>query len=231
MARTVNPVAHAAKRDAFVDAAIGLIQRNGYAQLSVQDVIEAVGASKGAFFHYFDSKPALLAAVVDRMVETATSVAAPIAADPQLTAVQKLQAVFAGIYQWKSVQPEFQPDAVEELTRTWYSDENTVVVERMRAAVGRRVTPLFAGLLREGVADGSFSLTSPEGTASVLTSLILGLNDMAIRLFIARRDGTVSFETVACTLGAYFEGIERVLGLPSTAWPLVDERALRFWFD
>ena len=230
MARTVNPVAYAARRDAFVDAAIVLIQKHGYERLSIQDVIEEVGASRGAFFHYFDSKAVLLAAVVERTVETATSTVAPIAADPRLTALEKLQGIFAGIAQWKSEQPEYQPAAVVEPMRTWFSDENTIVLERMRAAVATRLTPPLVVILREGAADGSFSLTSPEGTASVLTALILGLNEVAVRLFLARRDGTVSFETVTETLAAYYESFERILGVPPTSWPLLDEATVRFWF-
>ncbi len=230
MARTVDPVAHAARSDAYVDAAIRLIQTKGYEQLSVQDVIEAVGTSKGAFFHYFDSKAALLAAVIDRMVETAAVIAAPVAADPSLSAMQKLQGLFSGIARWKREQPEFQPAAVEELMRTWYSDENSIVLERMRAAVGLRLTPLLVEILRQGAADGEFSLTSAEGTASVLTSLMLGLNEVAIRLFLGRRDGTVSLETVTCTLAAYADAFERILGLPSLSWPIVDEAIVTYWF-
>ncbi len=230
MVRTLNPAAHALRRDAFVDAAIRLIQRKGYDQLSVQDVIEEVGASRGAFFHYFDSKAALLAAIVDRMVEEATRAVAPITADPDLTAPQKLQRIFAGIAQWKSAQPELQPDAVTELVRTWYSDENTIVIERMRAAVATRITPLLVSVLREGAADGLFSVIAPEGTATVLTSLILGLNEAAVRLFLARRAGTVSYATVTATLGAYFEAFERILGSPGALWPLLDDQPLRLWF-
>jgi AcrR family transcriptional regulator len=230
MARTVDVVAHAARRDAFIDSAIRLVQTRGYAQLSIQDVIEDVGASKGAFFHYFGSKEALLAAVVDRMVLAATSAVAPIAADPGLTALQKLHGVFAGIAQWKRAQPELRPDTVTELVRTWYSDENTIVVERMRAAVAGRLTPLLLEILREGAADGSFSLASPEGTAGVITSLILGLNEAAIRLFLARRDGTVPLETVICTLTAYSEAFDRILGAPGAMGIAFDEEVVRFWF-
>ena len=155
---------------------------------------------------------------------------APIATDPEMTALQKLQGIFAGIAQWKSAQPELQPDAVTELVRTWYSDENSLVLERMRAAVATRLTPLLLAILRQGAADGLFALTSPEGTASVITSLILGLSEVATRLFLARRDGTVSFETVTCTLAAYYESFGRILGIPPTSWPLLDERTVRFWF-
>ena len=69
MARTLNPAAHAVRRDAFVDAAQRLIQAKGYEEMSIQDVLDELGASRGAFYHYFDSKAALLEAVVERMVD------------------------------------------------------------------------------------------------------------------------------------------------------------------
>lgn len=230
MARSIDPVAHAVRRDAYVDEAIRLIQTRGYEELSIQAVIDGVGTSKGAFFHYFDSKSALLAAVIDRMVQTAAGLVAPVAVDPSLSAVQKLQGVLSGIAAWKGAQPEFQPAAVEALVRTWYSDENSIVVERMRAAVGLRLTPLLLQILRQGVTDGEFAVTSPEGAASVLTSLMLGLNEEAIRLFLGRRDGTIPLERVTCTLNAYADAFERILGLPPMTWPLVDETVVAHWF-
>ena len=73
MARTVNLVEHAVRRDTFVDAALGLIQSKGYEEMSIQDVLDEVGASRGAFYHYFDSKTALLEAVLERIVVQASA--------------------------------------------------------------------------------------------------------------------------------------------------------------
>ena len=231
MARTVDPTAYAARRDAFVAAALRLIQARGYDNLSIADVIREVGASRGAFFHYFDSKAELLAAVVDGMVEVAVRAAEPVAAEPDLDALAKLERVFSGIAQWKREQPEFQPAAVAELMRTWYSDENATVVARLRAATRTRLTPLLAAILRQGAVEGAFSIASPEGTASVITSVMLGLQDEIIPLFLGRLDGTVSFETVQSTIGTYIEAFERILGTSRLAWPIADEATLRYWFD
>jgi AcrR family transcriptional regulator len=230
MARTVNPVAYAVRRDAFVVAALSLIRARGWAQLSIQDVIETVGASKGAFFHYFPSKGALLGAVVDRMVENAAAAVTLIAGDPGLTALEKLRGVFDGIARWKTEQPEFQPAVVVELMRVWYSDENILVIERLRSAVSTRLTPLLVDILRQGATDGSMAVGSPEGTATVLTALIVGANETATRLFLGRRDGTVSYATVTGTLTAFAEAMERILGIPPASWPALDEHAMQFWF-
>jgi AcrR family transcriptional regulator len=230
MARTVNPAAYTARRDAFVDAAVRLAREKGYERLVIADVIAEVGASKGAFQHYFDSKEALLAAVVDRTVEEATGAAALTASAGALTPLEKLQGVFGGIAAWKAARPEYQRDALAASLRTWFSDENRGLVERMRTATATRLTPMLAGILAEGVADGSFTLADPEGSASVVTSLMLALNEAAVRLFLQRREQTVSFETATRTLASYAEALERILGIPPGSWASLDKEAARHWF-
>ena len=112
MARTVDPVAHAVRRDAFLDAAQRLIQSKGYEQMSLQDVLDELGASKGAFYHYFDSKEALLAAVVDRIVEAATAAAVPVTMDPDVPALEKLTRLLASIAQWKGERSDLMIELV-----------------------------------------------------------------------------------------------------------------------
>lgn len=231
MPRTLNPVAHAIKRDAFLDVGERLIRTQGYEQMTVQDVLDDLGTSKGAFYHYFDSKAALLAAVIERMVETATVTVEPLAADPQMSAVKKLEGVFSGIAQWKGERPELQPEVLPELLRTWFSDENRIVREQLRRSTAVRLTPLLVGIVRQGQAEGTFSASSAEGAAGVLLVLILGLNETGTELFLARQANTISFEEVESRLGAYVEALERVLGLPAASLAIGDQVALRQWFD
>ncbi len=49
-------------RDALMEAAFGLVRRQGLAATSVDDICKAAGVSKGAFFHHFKSKDELAAA-------------------------------------------------------------------------------------------------------------------------------------------------------------------------
>src|SRR5664279_6287596 len=100
MPRTLDPEAHAVRRDAFIDVAQRLIQAKGYEQMSVQDVLDELDASRGAFYHYFDSKTALLEAVVTRIVDGALASVTPLVEDPALDAKAKLEGFFGGIAQW-----------------------------------------------------------------------------------------------------------------------------------
>ncbi|MDR0389707.1 MAG: TetR/AcrR family transcriptional regulator [Spirochaetaceae bacterium] len=49
-----------ASRDRIFDTAIQLIRKNGYDQTGVIDICRKAGVSTGAFYHYFESKQAIL---------------------------------------------------------------------------------------------------------------------------------------------------------------------------
>src|SRR5436309_2387556 len=181
MPRILDPEAHALRREAFIDAALRLIQSKGYEQMSLQDVLEDLDVSKGAFYHYFDSRVALLDAAVERMVDAATETLTPVVDDPDRSALEKLEGLFAGIIRWKSDREEL----MAAVARVWLSDENAIVRDRFRQRTARRLTPLLAAIVRQGKAEGTFSPSSAEHTAGVFLSLVLSLNETATRLYVA----------------------------------------------
>ena len=58
-----------ATRTRILDAAESLMERNGVAGTSVDQILAAAKTSKGAFFHHFDSKRELTAVLMERYVE------------------------------------------------------------------------------------------------------------------------------------------------------------------
>ena len=54
--------------DDLTRAAVSLFAEHGYANTSVQQVVEAAGVTKGAMYHYFASKDDLLFGVYDRLL-------------------------------------------------------------------------------------------------------------------------------------------------------------------
>ena len=227
MARTLNPTAHAVRREAFVDAAQRLIQTKGYEQMSVQDVLDQVDASRGAFYHYFDSKAALLEAVIEQQMDGALGSITPLLADQTASAPAKVQGLFGGITTWKNARRDF----LLALLQTWLSDDNAIVREKFRRAVIGRMTPLLADVITQGVAEGVFATGSPVHTARVFLALVLGANEDASRLFVARQANTVSFDEIKSSLDAYGEGFERILGARPGSLGFVDEATLHLWFD
>ena len=57
------------RRAQILDTAEKLFFDKGYDRTSVQDILDAMGMSKGGFYHYFDSKESVLRSVSERRVE------------------------------------------------------------------------------------------------------------------------------------------------------------------
>jgi AcrR family transcriptional regulator len=224
--RTLDPVAHGTRRDAILDTAERLIRSDGYERMSIQDVQDALGVSRGAIYHYFPSKAALLEAVVERTGDAVLALLRPIVDDPGLTAVAKLQTVFEAGGRWKSE----RRDLMLALLQGWYSDENAVVREHLIRATGARLGPLMADIVRQGVSEGSMRVASPEHAPEIIVALFTASGDQTGRLLLEREAGRVPFEHAASLVAAYSEAVERILGLALGSFALMDEPTLRFWF-
>ena len=226
MPRTVNLAVHTVKREAFVDAGLGLMQAKGYEQMSIQDVLDAVGASRGAFYHYFQSKQQLLAAMVDRIADQALSGLQPVVDDPALGAIDKFGQFFGGIARFKADRKSL----MLEFIKVWRSDDNAVVRDRLRPTLIEKVAPILARIIEQGVAEEVFGVESPQDTANVLMMLMTGFQDFATDLFIARQANAISYEDARRTLHSYARAFERILGAAPGSVPIVSESTLREWF-
>lgn len=226
MARTLNPAVHLVRREAFVDAALRLTQTKGYEQMSIQDVLDAVDASRGAFYHYFDSKQALLEAMVDRIADGALAAVAPVVDDPDLAAIPKLERFFGGIAQFKTDRKAL----MLEFVKVWTSDDNAIMREKVRRTLVGRVAAILARIVEQGIAEEVFAIDSPGETAAILMMLLTGFQDTAIDLFLARQANTISFEEAERTMTNFSHAFERVLGARKGSIHTVDQRTLHEWF-
>jgi AcrR family transcriptional regulator len=214
------------RRDAFLDVAQRLIQTKGYEAMSIQDLLNELEASKGAFYHYFDSKQALLEAVVERFSDGAMASLAPVLNDPKLPALKKLETVLAGIASMKAEQKDLMLAIIE----VWNSDGNAIVREKVSRLSERIMNPLFSAVVRQGLDEGTLHVDSPDETAMVLVSLMLGFQKKATDLYVGRHSGAIAFEVVQRSVAAHTEAFERILGIPKGSLTLTDEKTLRFWF-
>ncbi|TDD23232.1 TetR/AcrR family transcriptional regulator [Nonomuraea diastatica] len=222
MARTVNPAAYAARRDAFLDAAQRLIETKGYAQVSVQELAQEAGVSQGAFYHYFDSKPAMLEALIERTSDQLRAHLSTAVEEPGLSAMERLQRFLNALAGWKLA----RRDLLVAMLQYWYSDDNAVVRQKLRPRLTKRIAPLLAQIVRAGADEGVFPVRHPDQTGHVLVCVIQDLNDALGDVFLS--GGTA--DTVEQIIAAHTDAVERVLGAPAGSLTLVDPAALRNWF-
>jgi AcrR family transcriptional regulator len=222
MARTVNVVEQAARRDAILDAAQRLILSNGYERLTVQDILEELQISKGAFYHYFDSKPAVVGALTERLVDDSERALAQIAEEPELGATAKLQSFFGEIVRWKSE----RQNLLVAMLPVWYAPDNIsfrLLVDRATAA---RLAPLLSAIVRQGVDEHQFATAYPEHAGSIIVAVVQALRDAIAQQLLT---GTAKAKEVVATHGAHIEAIERYLGVPAGTLYRADARAVNSW--
>jgi AcrR family transcriptional regulator len=203
-----------------------LIRTRGYEAMSVQDVQDELAVSRGAIYHYFGSKEAILEAVIQRMTEAGMAILRPIAEDPALTATEKLQSLFSSAGSWKSA----RRDLLLPVIRTWYEPGNDVTRVRAEASAYAQFRPLVAAILRQGVVEGTMNVSSADHAAVILTALFAGSTDAIRRLLIDRLDGRVPYEEVERFIHAYDEAIERILGLAPGSFTLIAPESMQTWF-
>jgi AcrR family transcriptional regulator len=222
MARTVNPTEQAARRDAILDAAQRLILSNGYERLTVQDILEDLQISKGAFYHYFDSKPEVVEALTERLVDDSERALSRIAGDPELLATEKLQRFFGEIVRWKSA----RQNLMVAMLPVWYATNNLAFRMLVDRATAKRLAPLLSAIVRQGVDEHHFATAYPEQAGAIVVAIVQALQDAMAQHLLTTAP---KVKEMVATHGAHIEAIERYLGVPAGTLHRADARAMNSW--
>jgi AcrR family transcriptional regulator len=231
MARTVDETAQQAKQNEILDCAQQLIYSSGYEEMSIQDICTRLGISKGAFYHYFESKPALMEALLNRTSQLAVDLIFPILDDPDLPALEKLEKFYENANNWKSDQKAY----MLAIFRAWYKDENAIVRQKLLINFTQRFNAPLTRVFRQGIREGVFHPAFPEMAGEVVYSLMMQMSDSCGHLLLELLDTGPSAEDriasqMESVVGAYTDAIERVLGAKSGSIHLVDMKMLKKWF-
>lgn len=216
------------RRDEFIVAAQQLFYTKGYESTSVNDIINAVGVSKGAFYHYFDSKETMMMAVVSAMVAQTRLLTQPILDDEQLTAIEKFNRMTRTIGHWKNERRE-QIDAV---MRVIYSNDNLHLRHRLINENAQVSAPVFARIFEQGVAEGVFDLggVKEEDAAECVITLLRSTGETAVYLLL---DPNRPADAATIALDKYAAAqkmIERILGAPAGSLSIIDQEIFASWF-
>ncbi|MCI8436268.1 MAG: TetR/AcrR family transcriptional regulator [Lawsonibacter sp.] len=145
----------------ILDTASTLFLQKGYDKTTLQDIIDATKLSKGAIYHHFASKEAIIIAVVDRIGECNTAVLAEVRDKKGLTGAEKLREMFR-----TAVRLSFQGGILNMLP---FLIENPKFMALQMESILNEAAPCYVlPILREGIADGSIRTDHPEELSEVL---------------------------------------------------------------
>jgi AcrR family transcriptional regulator len=214
------------RQEELLNTAQSLFYGKGYSQTSVRDIIDAVGIAKGTFYHYFDSKVALLEALVERVIVQSLAMFEAVADDSSLDALTKMHRVFNVIGNWKV---ERKAELLMVM-RALYRDENILLMHKMKERTLTAVIPPLARVIEQGVAEGVFVVESAVDSAEIFMTTSQGFSEAFARILLNPDEYENAAVLVRRKKVAYERAIERILGAPVGSLPLFDIAIIDAWF-
>ncbi len=148
----------------ILDTSSRLFFQKGYEHTTLQDIINATKLSKGALYHHFASKEAILIAVVDRIGDFNITVLAEIRDKKGLTGAEKLRQLFR-----TSMHLSFQGKILHMLP--FLLENPKFMALQMQSILGEAAPDYILPILKEGIADGSIHTDHPEELSEALLIL------------------------------------------------------------
>lgn len=218
----------AERRAQFVATAQQLFYTKGYDNTSINDIIKAVGVSKGAFYHYFDSKQAVLSAIVEGLDAQCKTIVRPILGDTTGGALEKFARIVEALDSW-SIE---QRDQVLSILRVMHSDENLLLQHKLHAARMERTIPMMTQIIEQGVAEGVFELRgiSAENSAEFLLAITNTADQFMIKLLLATDRPANAAALALDKFKAAQQTVEQMLNAPAGSMPIIDDEILMAWF-
>ena len=155
-------------RTKIMDAAVKLFSTRGFSAASVDDICEAAGISKGAFYHHFESKQALFLALLDGWLKTIDNA---IDASKDKTAPEtfmQMTEAFPYIF-------ETAGEGLPMFLEFWLQASRDKKIWEASIAPYRRYHKYFTSLIKKGVEEGSFVEVDPELASRMIVATAMGL--------------------------------------------------------
>ena len=151
----------------ILDVSERLFLEKGYEHTTVQDIIDDLGGlTKGAIYHHFKSKEDILKAVIDRLfTENALSAKwQKIMRSGEMNGGEKLKAMF-----FEAIADE-QEQKFRKM-RVDFQKMPQLLADLMLRQVGDVAHTAIEPVLRQGIEDGSITVSHPKELAEVISIL------------------------------------------------------------
>ncbi|MBC7002961.1 TetR/AcrR family transcriptional regulator [Photobacterium sp. BZF1] len=214
------------RRTEFIAAAYELFFSKGYANTSVNDLIQYVGVSKGAFYHHFDSKQAVLEAWSDDMLVQYRQLIGGLVDDPNLNALTKWETLLRRTNQWEVGQKEIMLGFFKIINM----DENLQLKHNFMQKVSALLASYYEVILHQGNQEKVFDAPSTTVTARLMVSVLNGFSEELTRKMLNTDKMSGLLDEVVVEVKATQLVLERMVGATPGSLPLIDDQLLQAWF-
>jgi AcrR family transcriptional regulator len=194
----------------LLDAASHLFAIQGYDETAVESIIERAGVSKGAFYHHFNSKEAILEATTDRLVGEGLDAIRTAVAAGSSGALDRLNRFLEASRGWRLSRLGLLKEVFSVLLR----DENSIMRRKMEARSTQLSLPLLEEILRQGAEEGVFNPPDFRETAAIILSLSYAVGEAQTRAMLRRQVLPDLLTELEHRAEVFTQILERTLAVP-----------------
>ncbi len=182
-------------REAFLLAATRLINELGYRGASVQKIASQLNVTKGSFYHHLDAKDDLVIACYRRSLDTIAN-AQRLSEEVPGSYWQQLSSTIATLLdiQFSERGPLMRTTALSGLPRS---------VRSAMVARSNRIARRYAGMMNDGIAEGSIRAIDPLIAAQALMALQNAAFDMRKWASTMPRDRAIAYYASTLMFGLF----------------------------
>jgi TetR/AcrR family transcriptional repressor of nem operon len=139
-------------RERIIQAGAAIMHRQGYAGTGLKEILDAAGAPKGSFYHYFPSKEAFALAVIEHYEAWLGDIGRAVLAEDGLAARDRL-AVFVARYRTLQAEGEFRRGCPIGNLVLEMAGQSEILGQRLAVSL-EGLTRFFQRLVEAGQATG-----------------------------------------------------------------------------
>lgn len=187
------------RRNEILDAADELFAQQGFDGTSTKDILEKVGIARGTLYHHFNSKEAIMDALIERYSARILSAARHIATDKSIPISERIMGVVMAL--------NVSSEGGMEIREHIHKPQNALMHQKIQKVIINNVPPILADIIHEGIEQGLFNTPFPyECMEMVVIYLNTVFDDDMVQLTDEERLSRVQ---------AFVFNLERLLGTES----------------
>lgn len=192
----------ASKKEQILDKALHLFLEKGFDKTSISDILDSLNIARGTLYYHFESKEAIMDAIIARQAQKVIQKVEKIVDDQSLPVYDKLFALFAAM--------NFSDlNGGQQMIDYLNQPQNALFHEKNNQMIVEKISPLLAQVIEEGIQKTNFENPFPLYTAEMILILIIG--------FLDNRLADLSQEELLERMDSLLHNIERLLGAPEGA--------------
>ena len=159
------------KKEQILDMSFSLFLEKGYDNTSISDILSKLDIARGTLYYHFESKEAIMDAIIERSAKKIVEEAKAIVLQNGLSVHEKIFLLFYESNMRRLSGGELMIDYLNQ-------PQNALFHEKSNRAFIQKISPILGDIISEGVKEGIFDNAFPYESAELILAMIMGFMDV-----------------------------------------------------